>query len=64
MIDQFTSHGMLGVTLRCGVMGTAAGDAAPGANGKRGAAEAPTTFFEPLKDYATVRPRLGRVRCQ
>ena len=40
MVDQFTSHGMLGVTLRCGI---------------RGAADAPE-FFVPLKDYAAALP--------
>lgn len=50
MVDQFTSHGQLGVTLRCG---TAADGTAAAGGGKRGAPEAPTSFFAPARDYAT-----------
>ena len=49
MVDQFTSHGMLGVTLRCGVVGKSAGDAAAAEPEAAGG----TKFFAPLKDYAT-----------
>ena len=49
MIDQLTSHGQLGVALRCGII-----NAEPSsASGKRAAPEAPTKFFAPAQDYAT-----------
>ena len=51
MIDQFTSHGMLGVTLRCGVVGEAA--EAGGAEPEPETAGSQAKFFAPLKDYAT-----------
>ena len=57
MIDQLTSHGQLGVTLRCGIVGAA--EPPTEGSGKRDAPEAPTKFFAPLKDYAialTGRP--------
>lgn len=60
MVDQFTSHGMLGVTLRCGVGGDASASASAAApvpepepetvsQGEVGG----TKFFAPLQDYAT-----------
>lgn len=49
MIDQLTSHGQLGVTLRCGIISAAD----PAELGKRGAPDAPTSFFAPQHDYAT-----------
>lgn len=51
MVDQFTSHGMLGVTLRCGIVGNA-GEAG-GAEPEPEAAGGDAKFFAPLKDYAT-----------
>jgi imidazoleglycerol phosphate dehydratase HisB len=53
MIDQFTSHGMLGVTLRCGVVGGGAAAEAGGAEPEPQEAGAEAKFFAPLKDYAT-----------
>lgn len=50
MVDQLTSHGQLGVILRCGIVGDGS---AVTASGKRGAPDAPTAFFAPLRDYAT-----------
>ena len=50
MVEQLTSHGMLGVTLRCGIVGAEA--AAPDGEPEP-AAEGSTKFFAPLKDYAT-----------
>eukprot|EP00930_Biecheleria_cincta_P085199 TRINITY_DN74605_c0_g1_i1.p1 TRINITY_DN74605_c0_g1~~TRINITY_DN74605_c0_g1_i1.p1 ORF type:complete len:542 (-),score=111.70 TRINITY_DN74605_c0_g1_i1:48-1643(-) len=50
MIDQFTSHGMVGVTLRCG-LADAQDQAEPGTLGKH--------CFAPLCDYATG-PLAGR----
>ena len=44
MVDQFTSHGQLGVTLRCGVVGSDGPPAEP-----RSAKDC----FAPLRDYAT-----------
>jgi len=44
MVDQLTSHGMLGVSLRCGVA------AAGGGEGRGVGAQG---WFAPLKDYAT-----------
>ena len=51
MVDQLTSHGQLGVTLRCGLLESSI--AAPAAGGNRTEPEATTRFFAPLKDYAT-----------
>lgn len=53
MVDQFTSHGMLGVTLRCGIVGGDAAADADGAEPEPQAAGADAKFFAPLKDYAT-----------
>ena len=54
MLDQLTSHGQLGVTLRCGIVtpsgeeeATSAGDTK-----KRSAPSAAVEYFAPLKDYA------------
>lgn len=49
MIDQFTSHGMLGVTLRCGIVD----DASQTGGAEPETAGGSTKFFAPLKDYAT-----------
>ena len=46
MVDQLTSHGMLGVTLQCGIVNDTLVQPAAGPGG------APV-YFEPLKDYAT-----------
>jgi imidazoleglycerol-phosphate dehydratase len=56
MVDQFTSHGMLGVTLRCGIVGAEGGGAADAQAAEpepEPAAASGTKFFAPLKDYAT-----------
>ena len=51
MIDQLTSHGQLGVALRCGII-----NAEPSsASGKRAAPEAPTNSSRRLR---TMRPAL------
>lgn len=50
MVDQLTSHGQLGVTLRCGIATPVKGATA---SGKRDAPEPETRFFAPLRDYAT-----------
>ena len=59
MIDQFTSHGQLGVTLRCAANANGDGSAVLSA-GKRSAPDKPTNFFAPHRDYAigstTARP--------
>ena len=49
MVDQLTSHGQVGVTLRVGLVGTGE---PPAASGKRAAPDAPAAFFAPLRDYA------------
>jgi len=57
MIDQLTSHGQVGVTLRCGVVH--ASPEVTSSSNKRAAPSSPTSFFAPLKDYAsdqTARP--------
>lgn len=45
MIDQLTSHGMLGITLRCGLVNV---EEQPAPDSKPG-----QKFFAPLSDYAT-----------
>ena len=56
MVDQLTSHGQLGVTLRCGVAGAGRSSASPGS--KRDAPDASTAYFAPLRDYATGMERI------
>ena len=51
MIDQLTSHGQVGVTLRCGVVH--ASPEVTSSSNKRAAPCSPTSYFAPLKDYAT-----------
>lgn len=49
MVDQLTSHGQLGVTLRCGLL---SGQTPPG-SGDSGASLNPKDCFAPLRDYAS-----------